>query len=93
MPVSDEWEQYFIKEYNIELCELYYPPYNFKRTGCLFCPFSLNLQEQLDKMKEICPSVCKQAELIWKPVFDEYRKVGYRLDKKTNQMSIFDFID
>ena len=93
MPVSDEWEEYFIKEYNIELCELYYPPYNFKRTGCLFCPFSLNLQEQLDKMKEICPSVCKQAELIWKPVFDEYRKVGYRLDRKTNQMSIFDFME
>ena len=33
MPVSDEWEKLFIEKYNIELCELYYPPYNFERTG------------------------------------------------------------
>lgn len=93
MPVSDEWEEMFIEKYNIELCELYYPPFNFKRTGCLFCSYSRNLQEQLDIMNEICPSVVKQAEIIWKSVYDEYRRIGYRLRKKSNQLTIFDFIE
>ena len=95
MPVSDEWEEMFIKKYNIELCELYLPPYNFKRTGCLFCPYSLDLQEQLDRMNEISPNVCKQAESIWKPVFEEMRRIGYRLRKKQDyvQISIDDFIE
>lgn len=91
--VSKEWEDWFIKKYNVELCELYYPPYNFKRTGCKGCPFALDLQEQLDKMKELLPNDYKQCEILWKPVYDEYRRIGYRLDKNTNQMSIFDFME
>ena len=91
--VSEEWEDWFIKKYNVELCELYYPPYNFKRTGCKGCPFALDLQEQLDKMKELLPNDYKQCEILWKPVYDEYRRIGYRLDKNTNQMSIFDFME
>lgn len=35
VPMTEEWENWFIKKYNIKLCELYYPPFNFKRTGCL----------------------------------------------------------
>lgn len=31
--VSEEWEEWFINKYQIKLCKLYYPPYNFKRTG------------------------------------------------------------
>lgn len=93
MPVTNEWEEMFIKKYNVELCELYYPPYNYKRTGCLFCPYSLDLQEELDTMKQICPQVCKQAETIWKPSFTEYRRIGYRLRKDTGQLTIFDFIE
>lgn len=41
--VSQEWEDWFINEYEIKLCELYYDPYNFERTGCKGCPFSLSL--------------------------------------------------
>lgn len=37
----------------------------------------------------------KQCEIIWKPVYDEYRRLGYRLKKneKYKQMSLFDIID
>lgn len=46
--VSEEWESEFIKRNNIELCKLYYEPYNFERTGCKGCPYSLQLQKNLE---------------------------------------------
>ena len=70
---------WYIKTRNIELCELYYPPYNFQRTGCKGCPFSLDLQTQLYIMSELLPTERKQCEIIWEPVYTEYRRVGYRL--------------
>lgn len=79
--VNSEWEEWFIKEYNIRLCKLYYEPYNFDRTGCKGCPFSLTLQRDLTQM-EVCgmDAERKQVEYIWQPVYDEYRRIGYRLD-------------
>ena len=85
--VADEWEDWFVREYNIELCELYKEPFNFKRTGCKGCPFSLDLQEQLSTMELYMPAERKQCEIIWKPVYDEYRRIGYRL-KKYEQIKI-----
>lgn len=79
--VDDEWEDWFVKENEIELCELYYPPFNFKRTGCKGCPFSLDLQEQLAIMELYLPAERKQCEIIWEKVYAEYRKLGYRLNK------------
>lgn len=87
--VSEEWEEMFIKENNIKLCKLYYPPYNFKRTGCKGCPFSLDLQHQLDIMKELLPSEYKQCISLWKPVYAEYRRIGYRLEKR----NLFNFME
>lgn len=86
--VSEGWEEWYIKERGIELCELYYPPFNFKRTGCKGCPFSLDLQEQLSVMEKYLPGERAQCEAIWKPVYDEYRRLGYRLDKE-EQMKLF----
>ena len=86
--VSDEWEQWFIDKYNIQLCKLYYEPYNFKRTGCKGCPFALNLQEELEVMEKYLPNERKQCEIIWKPVYEEYRRIGYRL-KKDEQLKLF----
>lgn len=86
--VSEEWEEWFIKEFNIKLCELYYPPFNFKRTGCKGCPFSVDLQEQLTLMELYLPNERKQCEMIWKVVYDEYRRIGFRLDKN-EQLKLF----
>ena len=86
--VSLEWEEWFVNEYKVPLCKLYKEPYNFKRTGCKGCPFSLQLQEQLETMEKYMPAERKQCELIWKPVYDEYRRIGYRL-KKNEQMKLF----
>lgn len=93
--VSEQWEDEFINQNNIKLCKLYYPPFNFKRTGCKGCPFALGLQEQLDVMERLLPNEKKQCESIWKPVYDEYRRIGYRLRKKgeIKQTSIFDFLE
>lgn len=86
---NKDFEEWYIKTRNIELCELYYPPFNFRRTGCKGCPFSLDLQEQLDLMSVLLPAEKKQCEIIWKPVYEEYRRIGYRL-RKENQPSLFE---
>ena len=85
--VSDEWEEWFIKEQKVNVCDLYKPPYNFKRTGCKGCPFSLDLQEQLEIMERYLPNERKQCEVIWKPVYEEYRRLNYRL-KKVEQIKL-----
>lgn len=77
--ITEEFENWYISERKIKLCDLYYPPFNFERTGCKGCPYSYNLQAQLDIMAIYLPAEKKQCELIWKPVYDEYRRIGYRL--------------
>lgn len=81
LKVSEEWENWYIQERNIKLCKLYYPPFSFKRTGCKGCPYALGLQEQLEVMYTLMPEEYQQCEIIWKPVYDEYRRIGYRLKK------------
>lgn len=86
LPVNDSFIDEFIKTYDVRLCELYYPPYNFKRTGCKGCPYNTELQKQLDVMADLMPQERKQCEIIWEPVYSEYRRIGYRL----RQPDLFD---
>lgn len=88
--VDEQWENEFVKRENIQLCKLYYPPFNFQRTGCKGCPFALHLQEQLDILKEHLPNEYKSCEVIWKPVYEEYRRLGYRL-RSDKEVNLFDF--
>lgn len=79
VPVTKEWEEWLINEYNIEICDIYKPPYNFTRTGCKGCPFAISLQKELETLERFFPTERKQCEIIWKPVYEEYRRLGYRL--------------
>lgn len=85
--VSDEWEDWLIERESIALCPLYCQPYNFKRTGCAGCPFNLHLQEQLETMSMFLPAERRRCEIIWKKVYDEYRRIGFRLN---NNLTIWD---
>lgn len=89
-PLTQNFEKWFIDKYHIQLCKLYYPPFNFKRTGCKGCPYSLDLQEQLDIMEKYLPNERKQCEMIWQPIYEEYRRIGYRL-KPHKQLDLFEF--
>lgn len=80
-PMTKEWENWFIEKYEVRICDIYKPPYNHQRTGCKGCPFSLHLQEELDMLQEYFPNDRKACEKLWKPVYDEYRRIGYRLKK------------
>lgn len=91
--INNDFISFFINKYNIKLCKLYYPPFNLERTGCKGCPFNKYLQRDLDMMRELLPKEYKQCETIWKPVYDEYRRIGYRLRKDDGQLTIFDFIE
>ena len=86
--VNDEWEEWIIREKHIKLCELYYPPYNFKRTGCAGCPYNIHLMEDLETMERLLPNQRKQCEIVWKPIYDEYRRLNYRL-KSVEQIKLF----
>ena len=77
--VSDEFEEWYKREREIRLCKLYYPPYNFERTGCKGCPYNIKIQEELDTLERLLPNERKQCEIIWQPVYEEYRKRKYRL--------------
>ena len=79
IPVTKAWENWFIDTYMVEICEIYKPPYNFERTGCKGCPFALKLQNELDTLEKFFPEERKQCEYIWQPVYEEYRRLGYRL--------------
>ena len=82
--VDEDFEKWFIDQFNVKLCKLYYKPFNFKRTGCKGCPFNPLLQEQLDIMEKLLPNEKKQCEFIWKPIYDEDRRLGYRLRRIEN---------
>lgn len=77
--VTKDWEDWFINEYNIDICDIYKPPYNYTRTGCKGCPFAINLQKELDTLEEFFPNERKQCEYIWEPIYKEYRRINYRL--------------
>jgi len=40
-------------------------------------------------MEKHLPNEAKQCEMIWKPIYDEYRRINYRL-KRNVQLSLFD---
>ena len=86
--VDDKWENWFIETKKIDICKLYKPPYNFTRTGCKGCPFNISLQDDLETMERYLPNERKQCEIIWKPVYDEYRRLEYRL-KKVEKIKLF----
>ena len=88
--ITKEWEDWFIDKYNIKICDIYKAPYNFKRTGCKGCPFALHLQEELDTLEKYFPEERKQCEYIWKPVYDEYRRIKYRLKSNYHHQITFD---
>lgn len=82
-PLSTQWIDWYIQDQGLRLCDLYYPPFNFQRTGCKGCPYNIQLQTELDLLKEYLPNEYRQCEIIWEPVYSEYRRLGYRLIKNT----------
>ena len=80
--LTKEWEEWFIKEFDVQISDIYKLPYNFTRTGCKGCPFALKLQNELDTLEKFFPTERKQCESIGKPVYEEYRRIGYRLKDK-----------
>lgn len=81
-PMNDEWINWLVENKNIKLCDLYYEPYNFKRTGCCGCPYNIHIQNDLEMMKELLPCEYFKANHIWKPVYEEYKRIGYRIKKE-----------
>ena len=78
-PIKNDWEEWFIEKHKIKLPYVYYPPYSLRRTGCKGCPFNVEVQAELDTLQQFWPQEERQCEIIWAPVYAEYRRLGYRL--------------
>lgn len=85
--VTADWIEWFINSYNVDICKIYYAPYKFQRTGCKGCPYNVYLQEELNVIRQFFPNEYNQCEIIWKPVYDEYRRIKYRLSRKVGDDS------
>lgn len=91
--ITKSWEEWFINEYDVSICDIYREPYNFDRTGCKGCPFNIRLQDALDTLEKYFPAERKQCELIWGPVYEEYRRIGYRLKNNNyEQVGLEDYL-
>ena len=84
VPLTKAWEEWFINEFGIEICDIYKPPLNAIRTGCKACPFSIHIEEELSMLRTYFPEEYRQALLIFGPVFDEYKRIGYRIKEEHN---------
>lgn len=83
--VPDSWVEWFVDKFGVELCELYAPPFNFQRTGCVCCPYGLDVGKELETLCEHDARSFDFALRLWKPVYDEYAKLGYRGIKNTGE--------
>lgn len=95
--INDDFEKEFVIRNNIKLCKLYSEPFNFRRTGCKGCPFTRNLQEQLNQIYIKLPNEYKQCLYLWKPIYDEYIRIGYKLlyypHERGVQMNLDDYLN
>lgn len=80
MPCSEEFVNWYVKRCGVRLSKLYSPPFSASRTGCRGCPYNAELKKDLMKMSLIYPADFKAACLTWRPVYEEYIKIG-RLPK------------
>jgi hypothetical protein len=55
------------------------------------CPFALDLEEMLKVAKEHLPSEALAAERLWQPVYDEYRRIHYRLKGNKEERNLFNY--
>ncbi len=81
-PCTDDFVETYLKESRYPICELYKEPFNFKRTGCLGCPFNTKLAEELKTLLHYSPKQAKTAYNLWRPVYDEYARLNYRVSRQ-----------
>lgn len=79
----------FIQKENVELCELYKEPYNFKRTGCKGCPFSIDIQQELKLLSIYFPNERRNCDYIFGKVYDEYQRIGFRIKDRFFENYLF----
>ncbi len=79
-PCNDDFIEWFLQEKKYPTCNLYKPPFNFKRTGCLGCPFNVELRQELETLLKFSPKQARAAYAIWEPIYNEYARINYRID-------------
>lgn len=81
-PLPIDFIDEYVKYFNIEIADVYNPPYNFTRTGCKGCPFAIGIENELRTLKKYFPVEHRQCMQIWGAVYNEYYRIGYRIKDK-----------
>lgn len=77
-PCDDDFIGWFVLTHKLEINPLYRPPFNFKRTGCVGCPYNMELGKQLSLLARVQPSEVKRCFNLFGEVYKEYRRIHYR---------------
>lgn len=81
-PLTESFNKWYIEAKSIKLC-LYISRKRAAFTACAFKVIRRIIEfAQLDTLERLLPTEKKQCEYLWKPVYDEYRRIGYRLRKE-----------
>ncbi len=87
--LTKNFEDWYIEKRRIKLC------LQIKAIWTTFAAGSSKVKRwiikftQLDTLEQLLPSEKKQCENLWKVIYDEYRRIGYRLRKNDNQLALF----
>lgn len=73
---GNQFIDWFIEKYNISLPDIYK---YLDRTGCRGCPFNRQIRKAMIVLRDFYPAEYKAAWSVFKPVYDEYNRINYRL--------------
>lgn len=87
--LTKEFEDWYIKRQSIKLCLKIKAVWAATATCAGKIKRRIIKFAQLDTLERLIPSEKKNCEYLWKPVYDEYRRIGYRLRPVDVQPSLF----
>ena len=88
--VNSDWENWYIDQKSIQLCLKVNAKWAHTASGPSKVVRRVIQFAQLDTLRKLLPEEAKRAEWLWKDVFDEYRRIGFRLKKENEQPSLFE---
>ena len=95
---TDQDKQVYEEEFNVDHSACY-SKYGFRRTGCVGCPFALELEENLQKTEMFEPKLLKACNAVFGKSYEytrkyrEFRAVMKAKETHQGQITIAEYLD